>query len=85
MEHMQQISPESEILSYFQGGGEKYSHEVQVLGAVIKELSAEGIHVSNKAMILKLIEKLEPTTDVIQLEVYRQVLEVVVGMTPDDA
>jgi len=56
-----------------------------VLGAVIKELSAEGTHVSNKAMILKLIEKLETTTDVIQLDVYRQVLEVVVGMTPDDA
>ena len=60
-------------------------HGVQVLGAVIKELSAEGTHVSNKAMILKLIEKLETTTDVIQLDVYRQVLEVVVGMTPDDA
>lgn len=85
MEHMQQMSPESEILSYFQGGGEKYSQEVQVLGAVIKELAAEGTHVSNKAMILKLIEKLETTTDVIQLDVYRQVLEVVVGMTPDDA
>ncbi|AXU97856.1 MAG TPA: transcriptional regulator [Erwinia persicina] len=82
---MQQMSSESEILSYFQGGGEKFSQEAQVLGAVIKELATGGRHVNNKAIILKLIEKLETTSDVIQLDVYRQVLEVVVGMTPDDA
>ncbi|MCQ4104109.1 biofilm development regulator YmgB/AriR family protein [Erwinia persicina] len=82
---MQQMSSESEILSYFQGGGEKFSQEAQALGAVIKELAAGGRHVNNKAIILKLIEKLETTSDVIQLDVYRQVLEVVVGMTPDDA
>lgn len=82
---MLQMSSETEILNYFQGGGEKFSQETQVLGAVIKELASGGRHVNNKAIILKLIEKLETTSDVVLLDVYRQVLEVVVGMTPDDA
>lgn len=82
---MQQQSTESEIVAWFQGGGEKYAQESQALGGVIRDLIATGQLVNNKAIILKLIEKLETTPDVVELDVYRQVLEVVVGLTPDDA
>ena len=40
--------------------------------------------VSNKDIILSLINRLESTTDVTQLDIYRKALEVVVGRTPDD-
>ncbi|MBN1086167.1 transcriptional regulator [Erwinia aphidicola] len=82
---MQQQSTESEIVAWFQGGGEKYAQESQALGVVIRDLIATGQLVNNKAIILKLIEKLETTSDVVELDVYRQVLEEVVGLTPDDA
>jgi len=82
---MQQQSTESEIIAWFQGGGEKFAQESQALGAVIRDLIASGQLVNNKAIILKLIEKMETTSDVVALDVYRQVLEVVVGLTPDDA
>ncbi|WP_336803652.1 biofilm/acid-resistance regulator YmgB/AriR [Erwinia aphidicola] len=82
---MQQQSTESEIVAWFQGGEEKYAQESQALGGVIRDLIATGQLVNNKAIILKLIEKLETTSDVVELDVYRQVLEVVVGLTPDDA
>lgn len=82
---MQQLTSESEIVAWFQGAGEKFTQESLALGGVIRELIAAGQLVNNKAIILKLIEKMETTSDVVQLDVYRQVLEIVVGMTPDDA
>lgn len=82
---MQQQSTESEILSFFQAEGDVLAQETAVIGMVIREIATKGQHVSNKAIILKLIEKLETTSDVVQLDIYRQALEVVVGRTPDDA
>jgi len=82
---MQQHSSESAILEHFQGEGDLLAQETKVIGAVIREIVAGGGYVTNKAIILKLIEKLENTSDVVQLDVYRQALEVVVARTPDDA
>lgn len=82
---MQQMSSESRVFAYLPAGAEKSSLEFQSLGSVIGELNAEGRHITNKALILKLIEKLEMTTDVIMLDVYRHLLEVIIGNTPDDA
>ncbi|MBN7120572.1 MULTISPECIES: biofilm/acid-resistance regulator YmgB/AriR [Erwinia] len=82
---MQQQSTESEILSFFQAEGDVLAQETAVIGMVIREIATKGQHVNNKAIILKLIEKLETTSDVVQLDIYRQALEVVVGRTPDDA
>ncbi|CCG87053.1 biofilm development regulator YmgB/AriR family protein [Erwinia piriflorinigrans] len=82
---MQQISLQSKVFAYFPPGVEKSSLKFQSLGCVISELNAEGRHITNKALILKLIEKLEMTTDVIMLDVYRHLLEVIIGSTPDDA
>lgn len=82
---MQQQSTESEILSFFQAEGDVLTQETAVIGMVIREIATKVQHVNNKAIILKLIEKLETTSDVVQLDIYRQALEVVVGRTPDDA
>jgi len=40
--------------------------------------------VTNKAVILKLIEKLETTSDPVTQDIYREALELVVSRTPDD-
>lgn len=82
---MQQQTTESEILKFFQSEGDVLAQETAVIGMVIREIAAGGQQVNNKAIILKLIEKLETTSDVVQLDIYRQALEVVVGRTPDDA
>ncbi|WP_380184722.1 biofilm/acid-resistance regulator YmgB/AriR [Kalamiella sp. sgz302252] len=82
---MQQHSSESAILEHFQGEGDLLAQETKVIGAVIREIVAAGGYVTNKAIILKLIEKLENTSDVVQLDIFRQALEVVVARTPDDA
>ncbi|MBV4366016.1 biofilm/acid-resistance regulator YmgB/AriR [Erwinia sp. BNK-24-b] len=82
---MQQQSSESGILEHFQKEGELLAQETKVIGAVIREIVAAGGYVTNKSIILKLIEKLENTSDVVQLDIYRQALEVVVARTPDDA
>ncbi|MCP1437913.1 hypothetical protein J3D56_001349 [Erwinia persicina] len=82
---MQQHSSEPGILEHFQGEGDLLAQETKVIGAVIREIAAAGGYVTNKAIILKLIEKLENTSDVVQLDIFRQALEVVVARTPDDA
>lgn len=40
--------------------------------------------VTNKAIIAALIGRLEQEADVVQLDVYRHLLELVVHQTPDD-
>ncbi|WP_042959323.1 biofilm development regulator YmgB/AriR family protein [Erwinia tasmaniensis] len=82
---MQQMSQESSVFALLPSGIETSSQEAQALGNIIGELNAEGRYITNKALILKLIEKLEMTSDVIELDVYRHVLEVIIGNTPDDA
>ncbi|KOC91925.1 biofilm/acid-resistance regulator YmgB/AriR [Winslowiella iniecta] len=81
---MQQSSTESQLSDYIENGGEGHSAEAEFIGAVIKEIVASGKHVTNKAVILKLIEKLETTTDAVTQDIYRDALELVVGRTPDD-
>ncbi|MEX0578498.1 biofilm development regulator YmgB/AriR family protein, partial [Enterobacter cloacae subsp. cloacae] len=46
-------------------------------------LATEG-HLTNKAIILWLIQTLEATDDVVQADVIRKTLEIVVGYTMDD-
>lgn len=81
---MNQQSTENAILAYFQSEGDLLTDETAVIGTVIREVIAVKGSVSNKDIILSLINRLESTTDVTQLDIYRQALEVVVGRTPDD-
>jgi len=75
----------TEIYKHFAKAGELYSSETEVLGAAIRLIMAEKGTVTNKAIILHLINQLECTSDVVQLDVLRKALEMVVGMTPDDS
>lgn len=80
----QHDSIESQINTYFQNSGELSSGESDVLMKITAELMAAQGFVTNKALILKLLNKMEMETDVVKLDIYRSVLEEIVHRTPDD-
>ena len=81
---MQQNTIESDLQTYLQSTGDQYSQEKEVIGIIVKSLIAERGRVTNKAIILSLIAELESATDIEQLDVLRNCLEIVVGHTPNE-
>jgi hypothetical protein len=75
----------SDVYNYFNNAGELFLSETEVLGAAIRVILAEQGKVTNKAIILHLITQLECTSDVVQLDILRSALEMVVGMTPENS
>ncbi|RJT44094.1 biofilm/acid-resistance regulator YmgB/AriR [Rahnella woolbedingensis] len=73
------------IYQHFSKVSELYSSEAEVLGAAIRLILANKGTVTNKAIILHLINQLETTSDIVQLDILRGALEMVVGVTPDDS
>ncbi|CAK6494210.1 hypothetical protein PANNVG_02183 [Pantoea sp. Nvir] len=63
---------------------DKGASEMEMLGLAIAEILQAGKPVTNKAIIAKLIQRLELESDAATLEIYRQLLELVVHKTPDD-
>ncbi len=79
-----QQSAESAILDYFGSATTQFEDERQIIGAIIRQqVSARG-HVNNKIIILRLIEMLESCKDVVQQDILRNALEIVLGQTEDD-
>lgn len=83
---MQHALPKTdqEIADYFNPAANKPASDMEILGLVVAEILQSGMPVSNKAIISKLIHRLELESDIISLEIYRQLLELVVYKTPDD-
>ncbi|MCZ4058753.1 biofilm/acid-resistance regulator YmgB/AriR [Pantoea sp. LMR881] len=83
---MQNALPQTdkEIADYFNAAANKSASDMEILGVVVTELLQSGTPLSNKAIISKLIHRLELETDVVSLDIYRQLLELVVHKTPDD-
>ena len=81
---MQQNTIESDLQTYLQSTGDQYSQEKEVIGIIVKSLIAERGRVTNKAIIMSLIAELESATDIEQLDVLRNCLEIVVGHTPNE-
>ncbi|ADD78599.1 Hypothetical Protein PANA_3432 [Pantoea ananatis LMG 20103] len=77
----QQSTTEAEIMRLFRGAGDKLEAESAVLDAVIRNIVIQGQKVTSKAIIINLIAELESTEDVVQLDVLRSCLEIVVGRT----
>ncbi|HAT24393.1 MAG: biofilm development regulator YmgB/AriR family protein [Pantoea sp.] len=77
-------SAEADIILHFREAGDRLEAESRVLDGVIRDIVIHGKRVTSKAIILYLIAELESTTDVVQLDVLRHCLEIVVGRTPDD-
>lgn len=58
--------------------------ESAMLGAVIRSMLAGGEPLTNKTIILRLMELLESTDDVVKGDVIRKTLEIIVDHTTDD-
>lgn len=72
------------IADYFNLAGNSDSIEIEVFGQIIAEILQTGTPVTNKVIIASLINRLELESDVVQLDIYRHLLELVVNKTPDD-
>lgn len=83
---MQNVVPQTdqEIADYFNTAANTAASEMEMLGLVVAEILQAGKPVTNKAIISKLIHRLELETDGVSLDIYRQLLELVVHKTPDD-
>ncbi|NIF23994.1 biofilm development regulator YmgB/AriR family protein [Candidatus Pantoea multigeneris] len=80
----QNITNEADIIQHFRSFGDALAAEAAVLDAVIRDIVIHGKNVTTKEIILYLIAELESTSDVVELDVLRSTLEIVVGKTPDD-
>ncbi|WP_061718948.1 biofilm development regulator YmgB/AriR family protein [Pantoea trifolii] len=81
---MQHNTIELDFQTYLQSTGDQYAQEKEVIGIIVKSLIAERGRVTNKAIIMSLIAELESATDIEQLDVMRNCLEIVVGHTPNE-
>ncbi|WP_233268250.1 biofilm development regulator YmgB/AriR family protein [Pantoea sp. BAV 3049] len=84
MQQMIRVTPEAEIISYFRRNENDFQEEIAALDAAIRNIVISGNRITTKAIILQIIGEMETTSDVIRLDVLRNVLEIVVGHTPDD-
>lgn len=72
------------LSNYFRNAGDMLAEESAVLGAAVRGIISSGELLTNKSIILSLIHLLECTDDVVQSDVIRKTLEIVVGYTSDD-
>lgn len=86
-----QVQPEfstaifdSALQEHFRTAGDRFAEESAIFSTAVSCILASEGHISNKAIILWLIAALETTDDVVQADVIRKTLEIVVGYTMDD-
>ncbi|WP_297117654.1 biofilm development regulator YmgB/AriR family protein [uncultured Enterobacter sp.] len=75
---------ESPLSEYFRHAGDRFAEESAIFSTAVRCIQATEGHITNKAIILWLIQTLEGTHDVVQADVIRKTLEIVVGYTMDD-
>ncbi|TDN56613.1 biofilm development regulator YmgB/AriR family protein [Scandinavium goeteborgense] len=76
--------PDNSLTDYFRKAGDMFAAESAVLGTAIRQVLLSDEHINNKNIILALLRTLEATRDVVQADVIRKTLEIVVGHTTDD-
>jgi len=72
------------LSDYFRHAGDILAEESVALGAAIRNVIIAGESINNKNIMLALIRRLESTEDVVQADVIRKTLEIVVSHTTDD-
>ncbi|EPF18228.1 Probable two-component-system connector protein AriR [Cedecea davisae] len=72
------------LTDYIRSAGDRHAEENAAISQAITAILSANKSVSNKAIIIWLVEALETTDDVVMCDVYRNALEIVVGHTMDD-
>ena len=70
---------DSALSEYFRHAGDRFAEESAIFSTAVRCVLATEGHLTNKA-----IQTLEATDDVVQADVIRKTLEIVVGYTMDD-
>ena len=78
------VMTDKALSSYFHNAGELLADESVVFGQAVTNVILAGDNVNNKNIILSLIGSLESTVDVVQADVIRKTLEIVLRYTADD-
>ncbi|WNN46142.1 MULTISPECIES: biofilm development regulator YmgB/AriR family protein [Winslowiella] len=74
-----EYSTETQITDYFKNTDDLYQSEYAVIDSIYQELFSLKINVRTSDVILHLIDKLEREKDVVQADIYRKALELVVS------
>jgi hypothetical protein len=84
--NMQMMTPQTnkDIADYLNAQENSTINEMEILGTVVAEVLQMGLPITNKAIITRLIQRMELESDVVMLDIYRYVLEMVVHKTEDD-
>lgn len=72
------------LANFFYHSGEIMAKESLALGEIAQELLDSGTQLTNKNIITHLIKALGSTENIIQADVIRKTLEIVVNYTDDD-
>lgn len=72
------------LANFFYHSGDMMAEESLVLGEVAQRLLDSGMQLTNKNLIIYLIKALESSEDIVQGDVIRKTLEIVVSYTSDD-
>lgn len=76
--------PDPVLSSYFRHSNGLLVEEWALLESVIGAILAAKEPLTNKAIILRLIQEIETTQDVIKADIIRKTLEIIVDHTQDD-
>lgn len=82
-EHFSRL-PNTALTEYFRSAGDLLAEEHAILGAAIRTIIASGQTLTNKAIILCLIDEIDATDNVVKIDIIRKTLEIVVDHTLDD-
>ncbi len=84
MQHLSHIqTTEAAIIHHFREAGDDLSAGTMVLDAAIRTIVIGGRKVTTKTLILCLVAEIENETDIVNLDVLRNTLEIVLGRTPE--
>lgn len=76
--------PNPSLASFFRSAGSVLAEEWALLESVMSAILEAKEPLTNKAIILRLIHKIESTRDVVQADIIRKTLEIIVDHTQDD-
>ncbi|WP_336220375.1 biofilm development regulator YmgB/AriR family protein [Citrobacter amalonaticus] len=76
--------PDTAMSEFFRNAGDRLADESAVLENAISSILASDGHITHKSIILWLVHELETTNSVVNADILRKTLEIVVGYTMDD-
>lgn len=75
---------ESTLHEFFSKTGMQYEQEKTLIFAIIQTMASAQTPITNKSIILYMLNVMKSTPDMMHLELLRSTLDIIVSLTPDD-